>query len=98
MEAMSAGLACVHPNNGALYETAAGWTLMYQWHDDPHAHAAVFYRTVMTAIGALRAGDAGLLRMLAAQKAYADFHYGWDRRLALWEPFLRSIAGIALDG
>ena len=52
----------------------------------------------MTAIHALRAGDAGLLRMLAAQKAYADFHYGWDRRLALWEPFLRSIAGIALDG
>jgi hypothetical protein len=35
---------------------------------------------------------------LAAQKAYADFHYGWDRRMALWEPFLRSIAGIALDG
>jgi len=45
MEAMSAGLACVHPNNGALYETAAIWALMYQWHDDPHAHAAVFYRT-----------------------------------------------------
>ena len=39
---------------------------------------------MMTAIGALRAGDAGLLRMLAAQKAYADFHYGWDRRMALW--------------
>jgi glycosyltransferase involved in cell wall biosynthesis len=98
MEAMSAGLACVHPNNGALYETAAGWTLMYQWHDDPHAHAAVFYHTVMTAIHALREGNTGLLRMLAAQKAYADFHYGWDRRMALWEPFLRSIAGIALDG
>jgi hypothetical protein len=28
----------------------------------------------------------------------AVWRYGWDRRMALWEPFLRSIAGIALDG
>jgi len=77
MEAMSAGLACVHPNNGALYETAAGWTLMYQWHDDPHAHAAVFYRTVMTAIHVLRAGDAELLRMLAAWMTGKELHGEW---------------------
>jgi hypothetical protein len=71
---------------------------MCRWDDDPHAHAAVLYRTVMTAIGALRAGIAGLVRMLAARKAYAGFCYGWDRRVALWEPFVRGIAGVALDG
>lgn len=76
----------------------AVWALMYQWHEDPHAHAAVLCRTVLTAIGALRAGDAGLVRVLVAQKAYADFHYGQDRRMALWEPFVRGIAGVALDG
>jgi hypothetical protein len=28
----------------------------------------------------------------------AYFHYGWDRRMVLREPFLRGIAGIPLDG
>jgi hypothetical protein len=36
--------------------------------------------------------------VLAAQKVYADFRYGWDRCVALWEPFLRGLAGVALDG
>jgi hypothetical protein len=71
---------------------------MCRWHDDPHAHAAVLYRTVMTATGALRAGNAGLVRMLAAQKAYAGFRYGQDRCVALGEPFVRGIAGSPLGG
>jgi UDP-glucose:(glucosyl)LPS alpha-1,2-glucosyltransferase len=91
MEAMSAGLACVHPNYGALYETAADCTSMYQWQDEPDTHAAVLYENLMTVITALRQGDDELLSRLAAQKAYADEHYSWARRAAQWEAFLRSI-------
>jgi UDP-glucose:(glucosyl)LPS alpha-1,2-glucosyltransferase len=91
MEAMSAGLACVHPNYGALYETAAKWTAMYQWQDDPTDHAVVLYRALMAVIDSLRAGDKGLLSRLAAQKAYADEYYNWNLRAIQWEEFLRGI-------
>jgi UDP-glucose:(glucosyl)LPS alpha-1,2-glucosyltransferase len=92
MEAMSAGLACVHPNYGGLYETAANWTSMYQWQDELPTHATVFYEALMAFINALREGNKMLLSRLTAQKAYADMHYNWDIRGAHWEAFLRSIA------
>jgi glycosyltransferase involved in cell wall biosynthesis len=91
MEAMSAGLVCVHPNYGGLYETAAGLTMMYQWHEDPGAHAAIFYSTLMNVINALRAGNPRVRAGLAAQKAIADAQYNWDRRAGQWEAFLRAI-------
>jgi hypothetical protein len=91
---MSAGLACVHPNFGALYETAAGRTMMYQWQHDLNLHAAVFYNTLMTAIRAIRDRDKGLLSRLAAQKTYADSFYSWDVRAAQWEEFLQGIVDL----
>jgi UDP-glucose:(glucosyl)LPS alpha-1,2-glucosyltransferase len=98
MEAMSAGLACVHPNYGALYETAANCTAMYQWQDEPATHAAVFYETLMTTINALRDRDKTLLSKLAAQKAYADQHYNWDLRAAQWKALLQNIAHLPPGG
>jgi UDP-glucose:(glucosyl)LPS alpha-1,2-glucosyltransferase len=94
IEAMSAGLACVHPNFGALHETAAGRTMMYQWQHGLDIHAAVFYRTLMTAIRTIRDGDKGLLSRLAAQKTYADSFYSWDVRAAQWAEFLRGIVNL----
>jgi glycosyltransferase involved in cell wall biosynthesis len=91
IEAMSAGLACVHPNLGALGETAGGMTLMYPWQADPAAHARIFYQSLTRVIGALRAGDAGLRERLAAQKSYADARYDWGARVAEWETLLRSL-------
>jgi UDP-glucose:(glucosyl)LPS alpha-1,2-glucosyltransferase len=91
MEAMSAGLVCVHPNYAALYETAANWTAMYQWQDDPRSHAVVFYKALTSVIDALRSGDRKLMNSLVAQKAYADEHYRWDHRAEQWEAFLRDL-------
>jgi UDP-glucose:(glucosyl)LPS alpha-1,2-glucosyltransferase len=91
MEAMSAGLACVHPDYGALSETAANCTVMYKWPDDISILAALFYQVLNSVIDALRAGDKTLLSRLANQKAYADRHYNWDLRAAQWEQFLRGI-------
>jgi UDP-glucose:(glucosyl)LPS alpha-1,2-glucosyltransferase len=91
IEAMSAGLACVHPNFGGLYETAGGMTLMYQWQEDFGAHAQVFYQYLTRVIDSLRAGDAGLRARLAAQKFYADTRYDWGIRAAEWEALLSSL-------
>lgn len=91
-EAMSAGLACVHPNYGGLYETAANWTIMYQWNEDMKDHAIIFLNKLLMAINALRDGDKKLLAKLAAQKAYADEHYNWESRTGQWVAFLTEIA------
>ena len=91
IEAMSAGLACVHPNFGGLYETAGGMTQMYPWHEDPQAHAQVFQQRLMPVIDALRAGSPGLRRQLAVQKVCADIRYNWTARAAEWEALLRSL-------
>jgi glycosyltransferase involved in cell wall biosynthesis len=95
IEAMSAGLLCVHPNYGCLHETAAGWTRMYQFHEHPRLHAAVFQRELTAAIDAVRAGDPLLRGTLADQKRYADRVHGMDRVAAEWESLLRGIVADA---
>jgi UDP-glucose:(glucosyl)LPS alpha-1,2-glucosyltransferase len=91
VEAMSAGLACVHPNLGGLSETGGWMTLMYEFDPDPVSHARVFYQHLTRVIDALRAGDAGLRARLAAQKSYADARYDWGTRVTEWEVLLQSL-------
>jgi len=89
MEAMSAGLICVHANCGALFETAANWTAMYQWHEDPKDHARVFYNVLDTVVASELGGQ--VTAPLLAQKQYADFHFGWERRAKEWGLLLRNL-------
>jgi len=99
LEAMSAGLICVHPNFGALYETAANWTLMYQWNEDMSKHATIFYSVLSTAIdeiqSSLLSGDEQKKQLLAdklsAQKSYVDLFYSWKNRTYEWEALLKSL-------
>jgi UDP-glucose:(glucosyl)LPS alpha-1,2-glucosyltransferase len=89
MEGMSAGLICVHPNLGALFETAANWTMMYQFHEDQHSHATLFYHMMSGAIGALN--DPAMKAKIASQKGYADVFYNWKNRVLQWDALLTSI-------
>ena len=89
LEAMSAGLFCVHPNYGALYETAANWTWMYQWQDTPRDHAKIFYELTSNAIRMYNHQDT--TKTLQAQKAYIDAFYGWQNRKNQWQNLLVSM-------
>lgn len=89
MEAMSAGLLCVHPNFAALYETAANWTNMYQWHEDPNQHASHFYAALDASIDSL--SHEGVQSRLLSQKSYANVFYNWQLRSFQWEQFLVSM-------
>ena len=89
IEAMSAGLICVHPNYGALPETAANWTSMYQYQDSERDHAKMLYAMLDRAVDV---ASAGVTRdTLFNQKAYTDMFYNWDLRGLQWEAFLRSL-------
>ena len=89
MEAMSAGMLCVHPNLGALYETGANWTHMYQFIEDQQEHAAYFYKHLDALIPMLN--DDSIQSRIASQKAYADVFYNWNIRHQQWQAFLESI-------
>lgn len=99
MEAMTAGLICIHPNYGALYETGANWTMMYQWTPDNQKHCAQLHAALGSAITAcdeMRAGTQGgnaLASRLNSQAQYASAFYGWEMRQAQWRALLEAIVG-----
>lgn len=90
MESMAAGLLCVHPNLGALPETAANWTLMYQFQEDIREHAGIFMRALEMAIVAIRTKSEPMAQKLMSQAAYAKIFYSWDIRAAEWEDFIQA--------
>jgi len=89
MEAMSAGLLCVHPNYGALSETAANWTNMYQWQEDINEHASIFYASLDASIESY--WDVGVQSRLASQSSYANVFYNWGLRTFQWEQLMLSL-------
>lgn len=89
MEAMSAKCLPIHPNLGALYETAANWTYMYQWHEDANKHANIFYNILDQAI--LTYWDDEAQSRINSMKSYADIFYNWGYRKVQWEGLLRSL-------
>lgn len=91
IEAMSAGCMCIHPNNGALFETAAQFTFMYHYDTNPQRHAGMHFATLTNAIELIRSNDPALKMKLSGQKSYADVNYSWDVRKREWEAFLGSI-------
>jgi hypothetical protein len=91
MEAMSAGLVCIHPNFAALPETAANLTAMYNWHEDMNTHAGNMYKMLKNAISLVRSSDADLTFKLEFQKDYADWVYSWKLRAEQWTQLLTAM-------
>lgn len=88
IESMSAGLLCVHPNNAALFETAANWTNMYHYERDSRKHLEVFTAALDRAIQQYKDGRTEHLKL---QSEYVKYAHGWERRAAQWEEFLGSL-------
>lgn len=89
MESMSAGLCCVHPNYGALPETAANWTNMYQWQEDANAHANMFYGMLKEAIDNLYIESTQ--KILQIQRSYANTFYSWNNRKHQWAALIHGL-------
>jgi UDP-glucose:(glucosyl)LPS alpha-1,2-glucosyltransferase len=89
MEAMSAGLLCVHSNLGALPETSANWTMMYQYNEDLNEHAGIFCSALDTAIANIN--DEGVQSRLASMQSYANVFYNWQVRAYAWEALLTGL-------
>lgn len=91
IEAMCAGLLCVHPNYGALYETALNQTYMYQWDEDINRHANVFYAVLDQAIRTVRDDNEYTRLKLQSQSIIANDTYSWKNKSHDWTSLLRMI-------
>lgn len=89
MEAMSARCVCVHPNNGALFDTCGGITRMYQWDEDQQSHAGKFMAILEQTINDVRENKLG--DEVDYVKFYADMRFNWSRRLAEWKALLAML-------
>jgi len=89
MEAMTAGVLCVHSNFGCLYETAAGWTWMYQYQEDKQEHAMMLYHNLDAAISLYR--EEWTQSKLQSQSGYSTYNYNWELRKHQWIALLNSI-------
>ena len=90
MEAMSAQLICIHPNYGALFETGANFTWMYQWQDDRRDHAAALYNVLSQAVP--QVFSSSVENLARSQKSYADLFYTWKNRGQQWNTLLTTIS------
>ena len=91
IEAMSAGLLCVHPNYGALPETSMGLTWMYQWNEDKNAHAGNIYNILNQALYVLKNQREEIAADLKIQKIQVDRVHNWRAKAYEWTALLKSL-------
>ena len=89
IEAMSAGLMCVHPNLAGLSDTSGGLTFQYQWDQDPQVHVNKFYHALDHAIEVVNNDD--MQNYLKFVKMYADSRYNWSKISGQWEDVMNSL-------
>lgn len=90
LEAMSAGLVCVHPNYGALPETSGGLNIMYQGNmEDISDHANTFANHLNAAVNFVK--EKQHLPMTRFNKTYVDSRFGIARIKDQWEMMLKDL-------
>lgn len=87
IEAMCAGLVCVHSSLAALPETAMGCTYMYNYTENVNTHMARFEANLRDAIEDVSAGDV----MSDERIEFLNETYSWAYRKWQWEELLTSL-------
>ena len=88
IESMSAGLMCVHPNFGALWDTSGGLNFTYQGDQDINKHANIFYDELNKAILTLSSKKPDMNQYLSFVKSYADFRWSTQKAHFQWQKLL----------
>lgn len=89
IEAMSAGLLCLHPNYGGLGDTSGGMTSMYQYIEDHNVHANKFYALLEQSI--VQVTEPAAQNYLQFVKAYADARFNVNKIVAQWKDLLNDL-------
>ena len=89
IEAMSAGVLCLHPNLAGLSDTCGSLTSMYQYIEDHNAHANKFYHLLDQAISIVN--EDNTQNYLRYVKTYADNRFNIGKIARQWEDVLRGL-------
>lgn len=89
IEAMSAGLICVHSNLGALPDTSGGLTWMYQFDQDLTIHANRFANILGIAIENVI--SPGVQKQAEFAQLYANIRFDWQRKASAWKATLEGM-------
>ena len=93
IEAMSAGLTCVHSSLGALPETSMHLTMQYDYHENKEKHAQIFYSNLKNAIDMYRSKNVqSVIDNVNRLKLVTDSVFNWDSRVNEWEQLLRHLS------
>lgn len=87
IEAMCAGLVCVHSSLAALPETAMGCTYMYGYTENHAHHAARFEANLRDAIEDVMDGS----EMTEDRVDFLNETYSWENRQWQWKELLTSL-------
>lgn len=91
IEAMSAGLVCVHPDFAVLPETSFSLNHMYNFHEDVNSHAMIFFNTLDTLLTEINTSVEMIAKGAQFASSFADSFYNWDICKRKWEMFLQSV-------
>jgi len=89
LEAMSAGLICVHPNFGALPETSGGLNMMYNGSQNNNVHVNIFTNHLDAAIQMYK--NNLHKNMIDFNKIFVDSRYNINRIKNQWEMMLKQL-------
>lgn len=89
IESMSAELMCVHPNFGALPDTAGGMTTMYQYFEDHNKHMHTLYKHLEHAIAVV--DSEGARNFLRFVKLYADTRFDLKKISDMWNILMKDL-------
>jgi len=89
IEAMSAGLMCVHPNLAGLSDTSGSLTTMYQFDQDINKHASMFYHILDETISIVNTENTQ--NYLKFVKSYADTRFNINKISKQWEYMLNNL-------
>ena len=89
IEAMSAGLMCIHSNYAALPDTSGGMTFMYQFSEDENMHATKLYHILDGAVENFAEDSVSAKRKLT--KVYADTRFNWFNKANEWASLLAQL-------
>lgn len=90
IEAMSAGLLCVHPNLGALPDTSGGITWMYHFDQNPNIHANRFAAILEQAVNYVQTDT--WKKNGKFVKMYADIRFNWTHKASQWKAALNELS------
>ena len=92
IEAMAAGLVCIHSDLAVLPETSADWNYMYPYNENTTAHANMFLAYARHVLTELNKEDGKKQLQTRATMAsdYINSFYHWDTKAMNWRVLLEG--------